>query len=74
MSAKDMERDMRALVNGESLITIQELCKFLRSSRNTTLKIVASVPKVGGRFYYIPEVAKALCEGSAEGDKHVRKK
>ena len=70
MSSKAIEQDMRKFVKGASFITVQDLCKYLGRSRNTTLKIIRSVPTVDGRLYFIPDVAEVLSINSKEAVKN----
>ena len=63
MTARDLERDMKAAVNGASFITPGELAKYLGQKNPTRVRIkyMAEAFRIEGtNKYFIPEVAKAI--------------
>lgn len=60
MDQKKVEKEMRTFVGGASFITVQQLIKYLGKSRNTTQRLIETVPAIEGRLYFIPDVAEAL--------------
>lgn len=63
MTARDLERDMKASVNGASFITPGELAKYLGQKNPTRVRIkyMAEAFRIEGtNKYFIPEVAKAI--------------
>ena len=63
MTARDLERDMKASVDGASFITPGELAKYLGQKNPTRVRIkymAESFRIEGTNKYFIPEVAKAI--------------
>lgn len=63
MTARDLERDMKASVDGASFITPGELAKYLGQKNPTRVrnKYMAEAFRIEGtNKYFIPEVAKAI--------------
>ncbi len=63
MTARDLERDMKASVGGASFITPGELAKYLGQKNPTRVRIkyMAEAFRIEGtNKYFIPEVAKAI--------------
>ena len=63
MTARDLERDMKASVDGASFITPGELAKYLGQKNPTRVRIkyMAEAFRIDGtNKYFIPEVAKAI--------------
>ena len=63
MTARDIERDMKASVDGASFITLGQLAKYLGQKNTTRIKnkYMKDVFRLEGtKKYFIPEVAKAL--------------
>lgn len=63
MTARDLERDMKASVDGASFITLGELAKYLGQKNPTRVRIkyMAEAFRIEGtNKYFIPEVAKAI--------------
>lgn len=63
MTARDLERDMKASVDGASFITPGELAKYLGQKNPTRVRIkyMAEAFRIEGtNKYFIPEVAKAV--------------
>ena len=67
MNKNELEKDLRHFAGGASFITVQQLSKYLGKSRNTTQRLVESVPAVEGRLYFIPDIAKSLNDYSKVG-------
>ena len=67
MTARDIEQDMKASVNGASFITPGELAKYLGQKNTSRVreKYLKDAFKLEGtKKYFIPEVAKAIfCSG-----------
>ena len=66
MTARDIERDMRASVDGASFITPGQLAKYLgqKNSSRVREKYLVGVFKLEGtKKYFIPEVAKNVYNG-----------
>lgn len=63
MTARDLERDMKASVDGASFITPGELAKYLGQKNPTRVrnKYMTEAFRIEGtNKYFIPEVAKAI--------------
>lgn len=63
MTAKDIERDMKASVGGASFISPGELAKYLgqKNTSRVRKKYMNDAFKIEGtKKYFIPEVAKAV--------------
>ena len=63
MTAKDIEQDMKAAVNGASFITPGELAKYLgqkNTSRVRNKYMDGSFKLEGTNKYFLPEVARAV--------------
>lgn len=63
MTAKDIEQDMKASVNGASFITPGELAKYLgqkNTSRVRNKYMDGSFKLEGTNKYFLPEVARAV--------------
>ena len=63
MTARDIEQDMKASVNGASFITPGQLAKYLGVKNTTRVrqKYLKDAFKLEeSKKYFIPEVAKAL--------------
>lgn len=63
MTAKEIEQDMRASVEGASFITPGQLAKYLGQKNTTRVKnnyMTGAFKLEGTKRYFIPEVAKAV--------------
>lgn len=63
MTARDIERDMKASVDGASFITPGQLAKYLGQKNTTRVrnKYMKNAFRLEGtKKYFIPEVAQAL--------------
>lgn len=63
MTAKEIEIDMKASVNGASFITPGQLAKYLGHKNITRVKnryMTGAFKLEGTKKYFIPEVARAL--------------
>ena len=63
MTARDIERDMKASVGGASFITPGQLTKYLGQKNTTRIKnkyMKDAFRIEGTKKYFIPEIAKAL--------------
>lgn len=63
MTARDIERDMKASVDGASFITPGQLAKYLGQKNTTRVRnkyLKNSFRLEGTKKYFIPEVAQAL--------------
>lgn len=62
MTAKDIERDMKASVGGASFITPGQLAKYLGQKNTSRVrKYVEDAFRIEGtKKYFIPEVAQAV--------------
>lgn len=65
MTARDIERDMRAAVDGASFITPGQLAKYLGQKNTTRVRdkyMTGAFKLEGSKKYFLPEVAKAVYE------------
>ena len=63
MTARDIELDMKAAVNGASFITPGQLAKYLGQKNTTRVKqkyLKDAFKLEDSKKYFIPEVAKAI--------------
>lgn len=63
MTAREIERDMKASVDGASFITPGQLARYLGQKNTTRVRekyMTAAFRIEGTRKYFIPEVAKAV--------------
>ena len=63
MTARDIEQDMKASVDGASFITPGQLAKYLGQKNTTRVReryMKEAFKLEGTKKYFIPEVAKAL--------------
>lgn len=63
MTAKDIERDMRASIDGASFITAGQLAKYLGQKNTSRVrdKYLKDVFRLEGtKRYFLPEVAKNI--------------
>ena len=63
MTARDIERDMKASVDGASFITPGQLAKYLGQKNTSRVReryLKDSFKLEGTKKYFIPEVAKAI--------------
>ena len=63
MTAKDIERDMKASVGGASFITPGQLAKYLGQKNTSRIrqKYMSEAFKIEGtKKYFIPEIAQAI--------------
>ena len=63
MTARDIERDMKASVDGASFITPGQLAKYLGQKNTTRVRnkyLKNAFRLEGTKKYFIPEVAQAL--------------
>ena len=63
MTARDIERDMKASVDGASFITPGQLAKYLGQKNTSRVReryLKDAFRLEGTKSYFIPEVAKAI--------------
>lgn len=63
MTARDIERDMKASVDGASFITPGQLAKYLGQKNTSRVReryLKDTFRLEGTKKYFIPEVAKAI--------------
>lgn len=63
MTARDIEQDLKAFVDGASFISVGQLTKYLGQKNTSRVreKYMRDVFKLEGtKKYFIPEVAKSL--------------
>ncbi len=63
MTAREIEQDMKAFVNGASFITPGELAKYLGQKNTSRVreKYMKNAFKLEGtKKYFLPEIAKAV--------------
>ena len=63
MTAKEIEQDMRASVEGASFITPGQLAKYLGQKNTTRVRnryMIGAFKLEGTKRYFIPEVARAV--------------
>lgn len=67
MTKQEIQRDMRAFVGG-GFITRTQFAAYMgiKDPRKAKTKFLEGLEKVDGKFYFIPDVARALYERRCE--------